>query len=156
MCIQNIRLIKHEAVLDCGSFEVRFADGKPSRYFYWDDLPSRRLRPELLTRETALDVAREVARAARDEMYAARPLARSQRSDWRRPPERQPFPSLFSSRQNEEQRGSIGADQENRACDREREKRVTWKGNIHRAPPMRDACAFHIRRGALSKFETVA
>nr|WP_128916208.1 YbhB/YbcL family Raf kinase inhibitor-like protein [Bradyrhizobium nanningense] len=32
--------------------------------------------------------------------------------------------------------GSIGADQENRACDREREKRVTWKGNIHRGMPV--------------------
>ncbi len=28
-----IRLIKHEAVPTCGSFEVRFADGRPSRYF---------------------------------------------------------------------------------------------------------------------------
>jgi hypothetical protein len=33
-----IRLIKHEAVPNCGSFEVRFPDGRPSRYFYWDDL----------------------------------------------------------------------------------------------------------------------
>jgi len=29
-----IRLIKHEAVPNCGSFEVRFPDGRPSRYFY--------------------------------------------------------------------------------------------------------------------------
>ena len=35
-----IRLIKHEAVPNCGSFEVRFPDGRPSRYFYWDDLPA--------------------------------------------------------------------------------------------------------------------
>ena len=61
-----IRLIKHDAVPDCGSFEVRFADGRPSRYFYWDDLPSRRLRPEVLTREVALYAAQGVARAARD------------------------------------------------------------------------------------------
>ena len=26
----RIRIIKHEAVPDCGSFEVRFADGRPS------------------------------------------------------------------------------------------------------------------------------
>lgn len=30
------RLIKHEAVPNCGSFEVWFPDGKPSRYFYWE------------------------------------------------------------------------------------------------------------------------
>jgi hypothetical protein len=30
--------------------EVRFADGRESKFFYWDDLPSRRLRPEILTR----------------------------------------------------------------------------------------------------------
>ncbi|MDA9430494.1 hypothetical protein XH88_01570 [Bradyrhizobium sp. CCBAU 51627] len=40
---------------DCGSFEVRYGDGRPSRYFYWDDLPSRRLRPEVLTRDVALE-----------------------------------------------------------------------------------------------------
>ncbi len=55
---------------DCGSFEVRLADGRPSRYFYWDDLPSRRLRPEVLTRDVALETAREVARAAQDELDA--------------------------------------------------------------------------------------
>jgi hypothetical protein len=43
-----IRLIKHEAVPNCGSFEVRFPDGRPSRYFYWDDLPSGRLTPDLV------------------------------------------------------------------------------------------------------------
>lgn len=36
--ITSIRLIKHEAVNDCGSFEVRHCDGRPSRYFYWDEL----------------------------------------------------------------------------------------------------------------------
>jgi hypothetical protein len=35
----QVRLIKHEAVPKCGSYEVRFADGRPSRYFYWDDIP---------------------------------------------------------------------------------------------------------------------
>jgi hypothetical protein len=48
-----IRLIKHEAVPKCGSFEVRFPDGKPSRHFYWEDEPSRRLR-EQMTSEQAL------------------------------------------------------------------------------------------------------
>ena len=60
----RIRIIKHEAVPDCGSFEVRYADGRPSRYFYWDDLPGRRLNPETLDRDTALEQAKAVAGAA--------------------------------------------------------------------------------------------
>ena len=62
--IRRIRIIKHEAVPQCGSFEVRFPDGRQSVYFYWDDLPSRRLRPETLDRETALEQAKALARAA--------------------------------------------------------------------------------------------
>ena len=60
----RIRIIKHEAVPDCGSFEVRFPDDRPSQFFYWDDLPSRRLNPETLDRETALEQAKAAARAA--------------------------------------------------------------------------------------------
>ena len=52
----HIRIIRHEAVPKCGSFEVRFADGRESRFFYWDDLPSRRVRPE------AVAVARQLRR----------------------------------------------------------------------------------------------
>jgi hypothetical protein len=62
-----IRIVKHELFRSkCGSFEVRFFDGTPSKFFYWDDLPSRRLRPELLTREQALEQARACAPAMRD------------------------------------------------------------------------------------------
>ena len=61
----DVRLIKHEAVPLCGSYEVRFPDGRPSRYFYGGDIPGRRLRPDLLTGEQALEKARAVARAAR-------------------------------------------------------------------------------------------
>ena len=32
--MKNIRLIKHEAIPDCGSYEVRFPDGRPSRFYY--------------------------------------------------------------------------------------------------------------------------
>ena len=42
-----IRVIKHEAVPQTGSFEVRLPDGRPSIYFYWDDIPARRLSPQL-------------------------------------------------------------------------------------------------------------
>jgi hypothetical protein len=62
----NVRLIKHEAVPKCGSYEVRFQAGKPSRYFYFEDVPSRRLRPERMTGEGALEQARAFARAERD------------------------------------------------------------------------------------------
>jgi Rap1a immunity proteins len=54
----RVRIIKHEAVKDCGSFEVRFPDGRPSQYFYWDDQPSRRLRPETLDRETVIGASK--------------------------------------------------------------------------------------------------
>ena len=30
---------------------MRYPDGRPSQYFYWDDIPARRLRPETLDRE---------------------------------------------------------------------------------------------------------
>ncbi len=67
-----IRLIKHEAVRGCGSFEVRFPDGKPSRFFYWDDEVSRRLRPGLLTGEQALEQAKAFARNARAALIGPR------------------------------------------------------------------------------------
>jgi hypothetical protein len=60
----HVRIIKNEAFAGCVSFEVRYADGRPSQYFYFDDLPSRRLRPETLDRATALEKAKALARAA--------------------------------------------------------------------------------------------
>jgi hypothetical protein len=59
----KIRLIKHEVVPDCGSYEVRFPDGRPSRYFYFENLASRRLRPDLVERSVAEHVAKIFARA---------------------------------------------------------------------------------------------
>ena len=44
MTCMKIRIIKHEVVPDCGSCEVRFPDGRPSKYFYFENLPGRRLR----------------------------------------------------------------------------------------------------------------
>jgi hypothetical protein len=32
----RIRIIRHEAVPKTGSFEVRFPDGRASRFFYFD------------------------------------------------------------------------------------------------------------------------
>ena len=62
----RIRIIQHEAVPDTGSFEVRFADGRPSRFFYFDEVLARRLRPSILTSEQALEQAKAWARAERD------------------------------------------------------------------------------------------
>jgi hypothetical protein len=58
----RIRIITHEAVPLCGSFEVRFPDGRPSRYFYWDDIAGRRLRPDLADSATAKQAAQSLAR----------------------------------------------------------------------------------------------
>lgn len=62
----RIRIIRHEAVPKTGSFEVRFADGRPPKYFYYDDVLGRRLRPEILTSQQALEQAKAFARAERD------------------------------------------------------------------------------------------
>jgi len=67
----TIRLIKHEAVPNCGSYEVQFPDSRPSRFFYWDDGASRRLRPELLTDDEALEQAKATARAAQERLKAS-------------------------------------------------------------------------------------
>jgi hypothetical protein len=61
----RIRVRKHEAILGCGSFEVQLP-GRGSKFFYWDDIAGRRLRPEKLTREQALEQAKAFARAERD------------------------------------------------------------------------------------------
>jgi len=62
----RIRIIRHEALPKCGSYEVRFQQGSESRFFYWDDLPSRRVRPDIFTREQALELAKAFAGAERD------------------------------------------------------------------------------------------
>jgi len=64
--VSTVRLIKHEAVPKCGSFEARFADRTPSKYFYWDDITGRRLRPEQVDSKEALDKPKSFARAKRD------------------------------------------------------------------------------------------
>jgi len=63
-----VRLIKHEANPGCGSFEVRFEHGQSSVFFYFEDLPGRRLRPDLVDGETALELAKALAQAERDRL----------------------------------------------------------------------------------------
>ena len=62
------RIIRHSAVPDCGSYEVRLADGRESKFFYFDDLPGRRLRPDILTSDQAREQAKAFARPDRDIM----------------------------------------------------------------------------------------
>jgi hypothetical protein len=63
----RIGIVKHELFRSkCGSYEVRFSDGSESRFFYWDDLPRRRVRSDIFTREQALEQAKAFARAERD------------------------------------------------------------------------------------------
>ena len=63
----RIRIINHELFRSmCGSFEVRFADGGESKFFHFDDVPNRRVRPDIFTREQALELARAFARVERD------------------------------------------------------------------------------------------
>ena len=42
----RIQIIRHEVVPKRGSYEVRFSDGRPSKYFYYEDVPGRRLRSD--------------------------------------------------------------------------------------------------------------
>ena len=62
----RIRIIKHEAVPECGSYEVRFSDGRPSKYFYWEDIAGRRVRSDQADSKRALEDAKAFARAERD------------------------------------------------------------------------------------------
>jgi hypothetical protein len=64
----RVRIIKHEAVAKCGRYEVRFSDGRPSKYFYWEDIPGCRLRSDQHDSQQALEEAKAFARAERDRL----------------------------------------------------------------------------------------
>ena len=73
-----IRIIPHRGVDDdCGSLEVWFADGRKSVRFYWDNLVSRRLSSNTLTREQAIEKATALAKA---EMVKLNPSEAPQRA----------------------------------------------------------------------------
>lgn len=73
----RIRIIPHkpEGILYCGSFEVRFPDGRESRFFYWDDVAGRRLRTEAMTQEQALEAAKDLARTEQAKLTRQRPTS---------------------------------------------------------------------------------
>ena len=62
----SVRIIKHEVIPQTGSFEVKFADGRPSVYRYFDDDPGRRSITGKMTGAHALELAKAVARGERD------------------------------------------------------------------------------------------
>jgi hypothetical protein len=65
MMTDRIRVIRHEAVPKTGSYEIRFPDGRPSRFICWDEHTlGRRLRSEQVDSVVAERVAKIFARAA--------------------------------------------------------------------------------------------
>jgi hypothetical protein len=67
----KVRLLKHTAapdVPDAGSYEVRFPDGRPSVFFYWDDNAGRRAIIHAMRSKEAELLAKELARAEEDKL----------------------------------------------------------------------------------------
>jgi len=65
-----VRLIKHEVVPKCGSYEVQFPDGK-SVYFYWDDELGRRHPEQIGSKEARAGTSVCARRARRPQMTQA-------------------------------------------------------------------------------------
>ena len=78
----KIRVIKHEVTTGWGSYEVRFPDGRPSKYFYFENLPGRRVRPDRVEQAVAEQNAERFAREERDKLDSQRRPA-SAVSTWR-------------------------------------------------------------------------
>lgn len=58
----DVRITKtKEAVPKTGSYKVTYPGGE--KFFHYDDEPSRRLRPEAMDSEQALEAARQFARS---------------------------------------------------------------------------------------------
>jgi hypothetical protein len=62
----KIRLIPHEPISKTGSYEVRFPDGRPPRYFYRDDIAGRRCRTNLVDGAAAESEAKVFAVPSRE------------------------------------------------------------------------------------------
>jgi hypothetical protein len=54
------------AALD--GYEIRYPDGRPSTYVYWDDNPGRRSITLSLSSERAEQLAKDLARAEQDKL----------------------------------------------------------------------------------------
>ena len=64
----SARIIRHEVIPETGSFEVRFADGRPSVYHYFDDNPGRRSITGAMTSAEALRAAKILAQVSQDRL----------------------------------------------------------------------------------------
>jgi hypothetical protein len=67
----QIPVLKHTTQIperDAGSYEVRFPDGRESKYFYWDDNVGRRAITNKLSSEEAERKAKDLARTERDKL----------------------------------------------------------------------------------------
>jgi hypothetical protein len=64
----SVRIIRHEAIPQTGSYEVKFTDGRPSVYHYFDDDPGRRSITGKMTSAEALRAAKAFARGERDKL----------------------------------------------------------------------------------------
>src|SRR4029434_9657874 len=66
----RVRIIPHalRSIPDSGSFEVWFADGRPSQYFYWDENPGRASTTRKMDQSQAKEAAQALARAERDKL----------------------------------------------------------------------------------------
>jgi hypothetical protein len=58
----SARIIRHEAIPQTGSFEVKFTDGRPSVYHHFDDNPGRRSITRKMTSTQALELAKAAAK----------------------------------------------------------------------------------------------
>jgi hypothetical protein len=64
----TIRIVKHESIPQTGSYEVRFSDGRPSVYHYFDDDPGRRSITGKMRGAEALRAAKVLARTEQDKL----------------------------------------------------------------------------------------
>jgi hypothetical protein len=55
----TVYIRRHEVMPKCRSFEVRYSDGRAGVYFYWDDLPNRRLR-QIWSRRSSLEAGQSL------------------------------------------------------------------------------------------------
>jgi hypothetical protein len=64
--MSDVRIIRHEAIAQTGSYEVKFTDGRPSVYHYFDDDPGRRSITGKMTSAQTLEQATVIAKHMRD------------------------------------------------------------------------------------------
>ena len=57
----SVCIIRHEAIPQTGSYEVKFTDGRPSVFHYFDDDPGRRSITGKMTSAQALEQAKALA-----------------------------------------------------------------------------------------------